>query len=278
MGALAGWLARRLIASLGFPKFALELWDGFHVSECAETVGTVRLLKPSVLRRLFWQGSVGFGEAYSDGTLELDGDLVESGRAVTNLNNTRLYNEDAKLAGPSSFRNATVSHLPCQRLPKNKGRLSFEKDSVMTRTIRYTSQLRLWGWPLLAVAQGPDASRNETRGYARGIIAMGDVATGVIAIGGLARGLIAVGGVAVGLVTVAGVGLGAFVIAGVALAQTAFGGVAIGQYAKGGAAIGPHVVSSKRVDDSAAVWFSRLGLHDRKTSQPTESSATDPIE
>ena len=138
----------------------------------------------------------------------------------------------------------------------------------MTQTIRYTSQLCLWGWPLLAVAHGPNASRNETRGYARGIIAMGDVATGVIAIGGLARGLIAVGGIAVGLVTVAGVGLGAFVIAGVALAQTAFGGVAIGQYAKGGAAIGPHVVSSKRVDDSAAVWFSRLGLHNQKAAQP----------
>ena len=141
----------------------------------------------------------------------------------------------------------------------------------MARTVRYTSQLRLWGWPLLAVAQGPDASRNETLGHARGIIALGDVATGVIAIGGLARGLIAVGGVAVGLVTVAGVGLGAFVIAGVALAQTAFGGVAIGHYAKGGTAIGAHVVSSERTDHSAAVWFGRLGLHTDKESQPNQS-------
>lgn len=149
----------------------------------------------------------------------------------------------------------------------------------MARTVRYTSQLRLLGWPLLAVAQGPDASRNETRGHARGIIALGDVATGVIAIGGLARGLIAVGGVAVGLVTVAGVGLRAFVIAGVAFAHTAFGGVAIGHYAKGGATIGAHVVSSERIDHSAAVWFGRLGLHaneDIPSSQsPEKSSQTD---
>lgn len=131
----------------------------------------------------------------------------------------------------------------------------------MPQTIRYASTLRLWGWPLVAIAMGSDFSRNETRGHARGILAIGDVATGVIAIGGLARGLISVGGIAVGLITVAGVGLGAFVIAGVAFAQTAFGGVAIGQYAKGGAAVGPHVVSSKRVDESAAVWFRRLGLH-----------------
>lgn len=134
---------------------------------------------------------------------------------------------------------------------------------MMSHSIRYTSTLRLLGWPLVAVAQGPDFSRNETRGHACGIIAVGDIASGFIAIGGVAHGVIAVGGVGVGLVTVAGVGLGAFVIAGVALAQTAFGGVAIGQYAKGGAAIGTHVVSAERVDDSAAKWFSCLGLHNR---------------
>ena len=102
----------------------------------------------------------------------------------------------------------------------------------MSRSIRDASKLRLCGWPLVAVAWGSDFSRNEARGHARGIIAVGDVATGVIAIGGLARGLIAVGGVAACVFTVAGVGFGALVIAGVAIAQTAFGGVAIGHDAK----------------------------------------------
>lgn len=131
----------------------------------------------------------------------------------------------------------------------------------MARTIRYTSQLRLGGRPILAIAVGPDFSRNETRGHAHGVIALGDVATGLIAIGGVARGLIAIGGVAFGLVTIAGVGFGAIVIAGVAIAQTAFGGVAIGHYAKGGVAVGGHVVSSERTDHSAAVWFHRIGMH-----------------
>lgn len=142
----------------------------------------------------------------------------------------------------------------------------------MAQSIRYTSKAQLFGWPLLAVAQGADVSLNETRGHARGIIAVGDLATGVIAFGGVARGLIAIGGVGVGLVTVAGVGFGAFVIAGVAFAQTAFGGVAIGHYAKGGAAVGAHVVSPKQVDDSAAEWFSRLGLHHR--DQPHAQSVS----
>lgn len=142
----------------------------------------------------------------------------------------------------------------------------------MAQSIRYSSSLKVCGWPLLAVACGPNASLQESRGNARGIIALGDVATGVIAIGGLARGVIAVGGVAAGLLTVAGVGFGGLVIAGVALGQTAFGGVAIGQYAKGGVAVGAHQVSSKRVDDSAAEWFHRLGLHNRK-SRPNQPAA-----
>lgn len=142
----------------------------------------------------------------------------------------------------------------------------------MARSIRYTSRLCFFGWPLVAVAQGPDLSHGETRGHARGIVAFGDVASGIIAIGGVARGLIAVGGVAVGLVTVAGVGFGALVIAGVALGQTAFGGVAIGQYAKGGVAIGMHVVSPKRVDDSAAEWFGRMRLHDRAATPQARST------
>lgn len=47
--------------------------------------------------------------------------------------------------------------------------------------------------PLLSVAIGPDAARRELNGRARGIVAIGDIATGVIAIGGIARGLVAIG-------------------------------------------------------------------------------------
>lgn len=144
----------------------------------------------------------------------------------------------------------------------------------MPKSVRYTSKRCLFGWPLLVIAQGPDPSKNEIRGFARGIIAIGDIATGVIAVGGLASGFIAVGGVAVGVVTLAGVGLGGLVIAGVALGQTAFGGVAIGQYAKGGTAVGNHVVSPAHVDDSAAEWFGRLGLHSRNAPQPIDSTTT----
>lgn len=71
------WLASRLMASLAAPKFALELWDGFRVGGSGSSVGTFRILKPSVLMRLCWQGSLAFGEAYSDGTFDVPSNLVE---------------------------------------------------------------------------------------------------------------------------------------------------------------------------------------------------------
>lgn len=72
------WLARRLLASLDNPDIALELWDGIRIGVTdATSVGTIRIREPSVLTRLCWQGSLAFGEAYSDGMLEVLGDLVE---------------------------------------------------------------------------------------------------------------------------------------------------------------------------------------------------------
>jgi hypothetical protein len=50
----------------------------------------------------------------------------------------------------------------------------------------------------VAIALGPDSERRQVRSHARGVIAIGDIATGVVAIGGLAAGGLAVGGVAVG--------------------------------------------------------------------------------
>lgn len=138
------------------------------------------------------------------------------------------------------------------------------------------SSAKVFGLPLLMISQGPDPTRNEERGHARGVIAIGDVATGIIAVGGIARGLIAVGGVGFGLITVAGIGFGAIVIAGVAVAQSAFGGVAVGQYAKGGVAIGVYAIDSKRVDEKAATWFGHLRLHDIKTSEPSNTPGRNP--
>ena len=126
------------------------------------------------------------------------------------------------------------------------------------KTVRYESALKILGWPLVSIACGPDASRGETRGWARGVIAFGDLATGLIAVGGLAAGGIAVGGVSAGGIAVGGVSLGGLIIAGVAVGYGAFGGVAVGHYAKGGAAVGTHVVSPRHRDPDAVRFFAAL--------------------
>jgi hypothetical protein len=114
---------------------------------------------------------------------------------------------------------------------------------------RYRSKATLFGLPVIAVAVGP--KDGEMRGHAKGIIAIGDIATGGIALGGMARGVVAVGGMAVGVFAFGGaaVGLisatggmavGGMAVGGGAVGVLATGGGAAGVFAQGGAALGLH--------------------------------------
>lgn len=137
--------------------------------------------------------------------------------------------------------------------------------------VRYRSAIGLGDIPLLAVATGPDPERGELRGHARGIVAIGDMATGVIAVGGLARGFVALGGLALGLVSVGGLSIGVLLaVGGLAIGGTAFGGGAVGgvavgggtvgYYACGAGAAGAHVVNAVRADPEALEFFRQYGL------------------
>jgi len=134
--------------------------------------------------------------------------------------------------------------------------------------VRWRSSATLLDHPLVSIAFGPDPANGEIRGHARGIIAVGDIATGVIALGGLARGAIAIGGVAIGglvlggaalgLLTYAGLALGYIAIGGLAVGYAAIGGLAIGHYAMGGAAVGKFIVGPLHRDPQAVEFFTRL--------------------
>ena len=77
---------------------------------------------------------------------------------------------------------------------------------------------------------------------AKGIIAIGNIATGVVAIGILAKGIIAIGTLAIGIFSLGAVALGLVALAGVALGGISIGGVAIGYLAIGGLAIGVYAL------------------------------------
>lgn len=102
---------------------------------------------------------------------------------------------------------------------------------------RYRSNLMLFGLPLIHIALGPH--EDALHGQARGIIAIGDVATGVLAIGGIARGAVAIGGVAVGLVSLGGMAIGLLTcLGGFAVGGLAVGGLSAGLAAQGGLTAG----------------------------------------
>jgi hypothetical protein len=137
--------------------------------------------------------------------------------------------------------------------------------------VRYRSAAAIGDVPLVSVALGPDLEKGEWRGHARGVIAIGDIATGVVAIGGLATGGICIGGVALGLASFGGLALGILLaVGGLAVGGTAVGGAAVGriavgggaagQYACGGGALGTHVVSPARRDPEAEAFFRERGL------------------
>jgi hypothetical protein len=135
---------------------------------------------------------------------------------------------------------------------------------------RYRSRVTVFGLPLVHVAMG--AGEGKPRGHAKGIIAVGDIATGVVAVGGVARGVIAVGGVALGFIAVGGLAIGmAAVLGGLAIGALAVGGGAIGVVAQGGAAVG--VVADGGSGGVACGYFARgFSLQGRHTVSGPDSS------
>jgi hypothetical protein len=156
-------------------------------------------------------------------------------------------------------------------LEKQVSALKSRTGPVGVRGFRKQASRRIGGLPLYDIAVGPDPDRNEIRGHARGIIAIGDIAVGVVALGGLARGVIALGGLSVGLLgfgglcvsllgAVGGLAIGGLAIGGGAVGGVAVGGGAAGYYACGGGAVGAHVVDAIHRDPVAEEFFRTYGL------------------
>lgn len=71
------WLARTFLRAMGNPPVGLALWNGDHVCPTdTEPVATVRVKDRQTLLRLMYNPELEFGEAYTDGRLQVDGDLV----------------------------------------------------------------------------------------------------------------------------------------------------------------------------------------------------------
>jgi cyclopropane-fatty-acyl-phospholipid synthase len=76
--SLEARLLRRLLASLGDPPIEFQLaWSGEHiVPDSARTTEKVRIADRSTLRGLLRDAQIRFGDAYSAGRIEVEGDLA----------------------------------------------------------------------------------------------------------------------------------------------------------------------------------------------------------
>jgi len=161
-----------------------------------------------------------------------------------------------------------------KRVAELEKRLAAQTGGLPVRAYRGLRRRASWGigdLPWYDIALGPDFERGERRGHARGVIAIGDIASGFLAVGGLARGVLAFGGLSLGLVSFGGLSVGLFcaigglAIGGLAVGGGAIGGVAAGggaagYYACGGAAVGVHATSAMRRDAAADAFFAEYGL------------------
>ena len=153
-----------------------------------------------------------------------------------------------------------------QRINAIEEEVAALKRNAGRHSVRKRSESCLWGLPLYEIAIGPNPDKNEIRGHARGVVAIGDIATGIVAMGGVSRGLIALGGVALGVISfgglsigillgVGGLAIGSFAFGGAAAGIVAIGGGALGYYASGGAAFGKYVMSGIGQDPEAIRFF-----------------------
>lgn len=112
----------------------------------------------------------------------------------------------------------------------------------------YKSRRTLLGLPLIHINYGIGFHR------AKGIIAIGNIATGFIAIGSLSVGLLSLGGVSLGLLlSLGGLALGGVSVGGGAVGLLAMGGGAAGLFAYGGLAYGAYAAGGVAVGTKAAI-------------------------
>src|ERR1043166_3590156 len=77
-GSLDARLVRHLLGWLGNPPIRIVLWNGESIFTAAgKAVAAVRVASRSDLLGLLIQPEMSFGEGYSSGTIEVEGDLVQ---------------------------------------------------------------------------------------------------------------------------------------------------------------------------------------------------------
>jgi cyclopropane-fatty-acyl-phospholipid synthase len=99
--AIDEWLLQRIYQSAGCPPVRLKLGKGLAVpSSSPLSLATIAIMNRAILFRLMLDPEIGFGEAYADGSITVEGDLVTALSA--------LYDSMGRV-GHSSWSRALIS-------------------------------------------------------------------------------------------------------------------------------------------------------------------------
>ena len=71
------WLIKKMLQFAGNPQLCIFLWDGREVSSCAEPAAKLTIHDRAALLKLIIDPELHFGDLYSSGRVEVDGDLVQ---------------------------------------------------------------------------------------------------------------------------------------------------------------------------------------------------------
>jgi cyclopropane-fatty-acyl-phospholipid synthase len=72
------WWLTRLWEGCGQPPIQMELWDGTEIgAEPSQSVGRLIFRDPGVIAGLVWDPSLALGDRYSEGRIEIEGDLPD---------------------------------------------------------------------------------------------------------------------------------------------------------------------------------------------------------
>jgi transcriptional regulator with XRE-family HTH domain len=115
------------------------------------------------------------------------------------------------------------------------------------RHYEYKSKRTVKGLPLVHINVGYGMY------HARGILAIGNIATGLVAIGAISAGLISLGAVSVGLLALAALSVGILSLGAVAVGGFAVGGIAVGYLALGGLAVGTYSIGGCALAEKIAL-------------------------
>ncbi|MEO1848445.1 MAG: class I SAM-dependent methyltransferase, partial [Pseudomonadota bacterium] len=71
------YVLRRVVESMGSPRFTVALWDGFSITPAqGKALATATIHNQAALMQLARYGEIGFGDAFSSGGITVEGDLV----------------------------------------------------------------------------------------------------------------------------------------------------------------------------------------------------------